>query len=270
MKKIELIPQQLSYETTEEMNTLRTNIQFAGVNKKVIMVTSCMSGEGKSSTTFNLACSLSELGKKVLLIDVDMRKSVMVRVVKSGNIDCGLSHYLSGQCTLADVIFATDVRGLHMIFAGPVPPNPTELLASQQFENMIFKLKELYDYILIDCAPLGMVVDAAIVSKNCDGSILLIEANTVKYRFAQVVKEKLEAGNCPILGVVINKVDRAQSRGYYKKYYGKKYGSQYEKYGYYDDDKEKLNSSAPAVRRENKKRANTPAKPRPNQASGEL
>lgn len=266
MKRVELIAEKLSYEVTEELNTLRTNIQFAGVDKKVIMVTSCMSGEGKSNTTFRLASSLSELGKKVLLIDTDMRKSVMVRVLKRSYIDSGLSHYLSGQCTLADVIYATDVRGLHMVFAGPVPPNPTELLASRQFENMISKLREVYDYILVDCAPLGMVVDAAIVSKNCDASILLIEANTIKYRFAQVVKEKLEATGCPILGVVLNKVDRAKNSGYYAKYYGKYYGDKYAQYG---EGREKLKSSASTVKRESKNRTNASVKPRPKKTAEE-
>lgn len=231
MKKVELIAEQLSYEVTEEMNTLRTNLQFAGADKKVVLFTSCMSGEGKSSISFRLASSLSDLGKKVLLIDTDMRKSTLVKVVKQGQVDSGLSHYLSGQCTLADLIYATDTRGFHVIFAGPAPPNPTELLSSRQFENLILKLREVYDYILIDCAPLGMVVDASIVSKNCDASILVIEANVIKYRFAQSVKEKLEIAGCPVLGVVLNKVDRAKNSGYYARYYGKYYGNKYAQYG---------------------------------------
>lgn len=262
MKKVELIPEKLSYEVTEELNTLRTNIQFAGVDKKVIMITSCMSGEGKSNTTFRLACSLAELGKKVILVDADMRKSVMVRVLKRSGVNSGLSHYLSGQCTLADAIYATDIRGMHMLFAGPVPPNPTELLSSKQFENMMSKLRELYDYILVDCAPLGMVVDAAIVSQSCDASILLIEANNIKYRFAQMVKEKLEATGCPILGVVLNKVNRSKNSGYYEKYYGKYYGKYYSHY----ENGEKRSTGSSMAKHEARKKTASPNRPRPKRS----
>lgn len=233
MKRISVKSGQLSYGMTEELNTLRTNIQFAGVDKKVILMTSCMSGEGKSNTVFHLANSLTELGKKVLIVDADMRKSILVKNVTEGVIEKGLSHYLSGQCNLAEAVYSTNVRGLHILFAGPVPPNPTELLSSDLFRNTLQSFREIYDYVLIDSAPLGLVIDAAIIAKNCDASILLIEANSVKYRFAQSVKEKLEATECPILGVVLNKVDRAKNGKYYgkyyKKYYGQKYGGYYAK-----------------------------------------
>lgn len=238
MKRVSVRPGQMPYGLTEEMNTLRTNIQFAGVDKKVILLTSCMSGEGKSNTVFYLANSLAELGKKVLVVDADMRKSVMVKHVKDGAIEKGLSHYLSGQCNLAEAVYGTDVRGLHMLFAGPVPPNPTELLSSDLFRNTLQSFREIYDYVLVDSAPLGLVVDAAIIAKNCDASILLIEANTVKYRFAQSVKEKLMATECPILGVVLNKVDRSKSGKYYGKYYRKYYGQKYG--GYYAKNEDVL------------------------------
>ena len=214
-----------------ELNTLRTNIQFAGADKKVIMLTSCTPGEGKSNTVFYLANSLAELGKKVLIVDADMRKSVMVRYVKEGMIDKGLSHYLSGQCNLADAVYSTDVRGLHILFAGPIPPNPTELLSSDLFSQTLQSFREIYDYVLVDTAPLGMVVDAAIIARNCDASILLIAANAVKYRLAQSVKDKLAAAECPILGVILNKVERPRHEGQYgegyHKYYSKKYGGYY-------------------------------------------
>ena len=233
MKRVNVKPDRMSYGLTEELNTLRTNIQFAGTDKKVIMVTSCTPGEGKSNTVFYLANSLTELGKKVLIVDADMRKSVLVRYVKDGVIDKGLSHYLSGQCNLAEAVYGTDVRGLHIMFAGPVPPNPTELLSSDLFSKTLQSFREIYDYVLVDTAPLGMVVDAAIIARNCDASILLIAANSVKYHFVQSVKEKLQATECPILGVVLNKVENQRhgeqyGEGYHK-YYSKKYG------GYYDN-----------------------------------
>lgn len=224
MKRVGLKKEIWSYEMTEEFNTLRTNLQFAGVDKKVILGTSCMSGEGKSRTVYRLAASLTEIGKKVLIVDADMRKSVFVNEVETGTVDKGLSHYLSGQCNLAEAVYGTNIAGLHILFAGPVPPNPTELLSSTLFEDTIKSFRDIYDYVLIDSAPLGLVVDAAIIAKYCDGAVLLIETNTVKYRFAQDVKEKLEATGCPLLGVVLNKVDRAKSGKYYGKYYKKYYG----------------------------------------------
>lgn len=177
---------------------------------------------------FNLASSMAELGKKVLLIDADMRKSVMVSNVKEGTVDRGLSHYLSGQCNLADAVYRTNIPGLHLLFAGPVPPNPTELLSAELFKQTMDPLRELYDYIIVDSAPLGLVVDAAIIAQCCDASILVIESGVVKYKFAQSVKEKLEATGCPMLGAVLNKVDRKKTGKYYGKYYKKYYGNEYE------------------------------------------
>lgn len=228
MKRISLKKHEWSYGVTEEINTFRTNLQFAGIDKKVILGTSCTAGEGKSTMLQRLAVSLTEIGKKVLLIDADMRKSVLITEVESGTVDRGLSHYLSGQCNLADVVYGTDVKGLHILFAGPVPPNPTELLASDLFDETIRSFRDIYDYVLIDSAPLGLVVDAAIIAKSCDASVLLVESGSVKYRFAQSVKEKLEVSGCPILGVVLNKVDRTKSGKYYGRYYKKYYGQKYE------------------------------------------
>lgn len=230
MKKVTLLKKKLPYEIEEEINTLRTNLQFTGKDKKVILVTSCTGAEGKSTTVFNLACSLAELGKQVLLVDSDMRKSVLVKRVTQGTVEKGLSHFLSGQCSLADAAYSTNIPNLHVIFAGPVPPNPTELLETDIFRDTINSCRALYDYILVDTAPLGMVIDAAIAAKSCDGAILLLEAGNNKYKMAQDVKAKLEAAHCPILGAVLNKVDIAGQGYYYKQYYRK-----YEKYGKYGE-----------------------------------
>ena len=224
MKRVTLKKKELSYAMTEEMNTLRTNIQFSGVDKKVIVMTSCLSGEGKSTITYQLAKSLAELGKRVLLIDADMRRSVMVNMLESGSVDKGLSHYLSGQCSLSEAVYATDSSRLHILFAGPVPPNPTELLSGDLFSDTLGSFRDIYDYIFIDCPPVGMVVDGAIAAKYADAAIMVIESGEVKKKLAFEAKEKLDAAGCPILGVVLNKVER-KSGGYYRKYYKK-----YEKY----------------------------------------
>ena len=212
MKRVTLKKREMSYAMTEELNTLRTNIQFSGVDKKVIVMTSSFSGEGKSTITYQLAKSLAELGKRVLLIDADMRKSVMVNMLESGSVDKGLSHYLSGQCSLSEAVYATESSRLHILFAGPVPPNPTELLSGELFKDTLNSFR--------DCAPVGMVIDAAIVAKCSDAAIMMIESGAVKRKLALEAKEKLETAGCPILGVVLNKVER-KSGGYYRKYYKK-------------------------------------------------
>ena len=212
MKRVTLKKRELSYARTEELNTLRTNIQFSGVDKKIIAVTSCLSGEGKSPITYQHAGSLAELGKRVLLIDADMRKSVLVNILENGNVDKGLSHYLSGQCSLSEAVYATDISRLHILFAGPTPPNPTELLSGELFRDTLESFRDIYDYILIDCA--------AIIAKSSDAAILVIESGEIKRKLAVEAREKLDAAGCPILGAVLNKVERKRG-GYYRKYYEK-------------------------------------------------
>ncbi len=224
MNRIELALENYTYAMAEEINTLRTNIQFAGTDKQIILVTSCVPGEGKSSVSMKLARSLAELKKKVLLIDADLRKSVFIEKVIGEKPKKGLSHLLSGQAALSDIVYATNVRGFHMIVAGPIPPNPTEVLSGETFSKMLNAVKGVYDYIIIDSAPLGLVIDAAILAKQCDGAILVLESENVKYRYAQDVKRKLEATGCPIIGAVLTKVKKSSGK-YYGKYYGK-----YEKY----------------------------------------
>lgn len=230
MPLIEIERPELPYETNEELKLFRTNLQFCGDDKRVILFTSAFSGEGKSTVTLNLCRSLAELDKKVLLIDADMRKSVLRRKVNGPTPKKGLSHYLSGQCELGDVIYKTSTVNFSVVFSGVVPPNPTELLSSPRFADMIEIGRKHYDYVIVDCPPVGMVVDASVVAQYCDGSIILIEAGEVKYRLAQEVVGKMRNTGCPILGVVLNKVDRKKHGHYYGKYYGKKY------YGYYEHE----------------------------------
>lgn len=226
MVNVEIKTQKLDYSGAEAYKSLRTNLQFCGEDKKVIAITSCAPNEGKSSVTMNLAMSLAEAGKKVLLIDADLRKSVLVGRTKVKESIKGLTHYLSKQAALIEVICATNVKNMHIVYAGPVPPNPAELLGGKYFRELLSSLRKVYDYILVDTPPLGSVIDSAIIAEECDGSIMVIETGVISYRFAQDVKSQLEKSNCPILGVVLNKVDMSK-QGYYGKYYGRYYG----KYG---------------------------------------
>lgn len=133
VKKVNLSIEKKSYGVREAIRTLRTNLQFCGDDKRVILVTSCVPGEGKSSVSVALAESIADMGKSVILVDADIRKSVMASRLQITGADKGLSHFLSGQCVLADVIMATNIPKFHMLLSGPEAPNPTELLESKRF-----------------------------------------------------------------------------------------------------------------------------------------
>ena len=223
MQEVTLRNIEQDYRSNEAYKTLRTNIEFSGSDKRVIMFTSCTPNEGKSTVSLSLALSFAEAGKKVLFIDGDLRKSVLIgRHRVYGEIK-GLSHFLSGLVEVKDVIVKTQQEGLYMIFAGVVPPNPAELLGTRRLEALLEGARKAYDYVIIDAPPLGSVIDAAVIAKSCDASVLVIAANAISRKFGRSVKEQLEKAGCPILGVVLNKVDMKKNK-YYGKYYVKYYG----------------------------------------------
>ena len=227
MSQVEIKKPELDYYGAEAVKSLRANLQLCGGDKKAIVFTSCTQNEGKTRTILNLGIALSEIGKKVLLLDADLRKSVLLGRCHTTSQIKGLSHFLSKQEVLVDTICKTNIPNFEIIFAGPVPPNPAELLSDKYFERMLETLRNYYDYILIDSPPLGNVIDSAVMASHCDGAVFVIEAGWNSWKFAQDVKAQLEKTGCPILGVVLNKVDVTS-----QKYYGKygKYG-RYGKYG---------------------------------------
>ena len=226
------------YTMKESLRALKTNIQFCGDDNRVILITSSIPNEGKSTVSFELARSLTESGKKVLLIDTDMRKSVLVgrlrAVAEKGEIK-GLSHYLSGMNKMEDVVYVTDIDRLFMVFAGPSVPNPTEILEKVYFKELIEFGRKFFDYILVDCAPIGAAIDAAVVAKQCDGAVLVVGQGMSKARMIKGVLKQLEASGIRILGVVLNKVKmnkKGYGYGYHYGYgYGYGYGSAYGSYG---------------------------------------
>lgn len=225
MQKIEIafLPE-LDYHGEEAYKTLRSNLQFAGENVRTVAITSCILGDGKSSVSLRLALSLTEIGKKVLFVDADLRRSVLAgRHHITAKKNKGLTHYLSGQCSLAETLCETNVEGLDFILTGPMPPNPSELLSGGLFSELLENCKERYDYVIIDTPPLGSVIDAAIVARSCDGVAVVVSADTVSYKFVQKIKSQLENAGGKVLGIILNKV-RLQNRGYYNRYYGKYYG----------------------------------------------
>ena len=224
------------YAMKESLRALKTNIQFCGDDIQTIVVTSAMPNEGKSTVTMDLARSLTESGKRVLLIDTDMRKSVYVgrlrAVASDGGEIYGLSHFLSGQKRLEDVLYGTEISGLFMVFAGPSVPNPTEILEKNYFIELLKFAKEHFNYVLLDCAPIGAAIDAAVIAKHCDGAILVISQGMASSRMIQNVKKQLEVSGVRILGAVLNKVKMKKNsyeNGYYGSYYGGYYGNYYGK-----------------------------------------
>ena len=217
----------LDFKTKEAYKTLRTNVQFCGNDVKIISLTSCVPNEGKSMVSFNLAISMAETGKKVLFIDADLRKSVLIGRYKINKAIKGLTQYLSGVEKLDDVRYGTNVKNMDLILSGPVPPNPAELLNNEKFTELLETARKEYDYVIIDTPPIGQVIDPAIVAQQTDGVIFLISQANISYKYAQKQIEQMRKSGCRILGAVLNKVDPEEKGGYYGGYYGK-----YSKKGY--------------------------------------
>lgn len=224
MRTVELIlDDNKDYGTREAFNTLRTNLLFSGRDVKTILITSCLANDGKSTISFETAVGLARVGKKVLLIDADLRKSAYAsRYTKETGL-MGLSQYLSGQSELDGVLYATQIPTLNIIFSGPFPPNPTELVGASAFGELLKAEREHYDYILIDTPPLGLVIDAAVMATACDGAVIVIGAGSVSYHVAQHVTEQLKKSGCRILGAVLNqnRKGKRSKNQYYNSYYGK-------------------------------------------------
>lgn len=215
----------LAKKAEEYYNALRTNIQLSGNNLQVISITSVKPGEGKSTTSTNIAWAFARAGYKTLLVDADIRNSVMSGVFKSREKITGLTEFLSGTTDLSHGLCDTNVENLFVVQAGSISPNPTALLQSENFSTMIDTLRKYFDYIIVDTAPIGIVIDAAIITQKCDASVLVTAAGEANRKDVQKAKGQLEQTNKPFLGVVLNKFNTsAEKYGFYGEYgsYGKK------------------------------------------------
>lgn len=208
---------------SESFRTVRTNLQIMsrGISKQVILVTSSGSGEGKSFVSTNLASVFALLGKKTVLMGFDLRKPAIYQDLGLNNL-IGISSYLSNRAILEDIIQPTRIENLDFIPAGPVPPNPIELIGSNTTKNLLFKLKEIYDYIIIDTAPIGVVTDAFFLMNYADLNIYVARQNyTIKEMFSNTLKT-LENNKISNIAVLMNDVylkSRAYLYGYDAKYY---------------------------------------------------
>lgn len=208
----------------ESYKTFRTNLDFANIDKvnKVIMVTSSATGEGKTTTIANTAISFALAGKKVLLIDCDLRKP---RVHKTFEIPqlYGLTNFLVDRMELDEVIQKVEeFDNMHIITSGTKPPNPAEIIGTHSFESLIQKVRERYDIILIDTPPVLSVTDAAVISKEVDGVVLVVAANQSRKDEVRRAKIALERVGAKILGALICRADLKKRGYYYYYYYGDK------------------------------------------------
>lgn len=212
---------------TEAFRTLRTNIQFSNVDKdiKTIVITSSGPSEGKSLVSSNLAVTMGQVDKKILLIDADLRKPKVHEVFSLSNED-GLTTVLVEGLDYKEVVISTGIGSLDILTSGPIPPNPAEILGSNKMKSFLENIKEDYDIILIDSPPVGMVTDAAVLSTICDGVIIVSAAGQAIINAAINAKELLEKVNANIIGVVMNKVPLKKG-GYYKYHYYSYYQSYY-------------------------------------------
>ena len=207
---------------SEGYRMLRTNIEFSTISHKqqIIMVTSSKPGEGKSTTCANMAVAFAQANKKVLLIDADLRKPSQHLIFNKSNRS-GLTTALFNQLELQDIIQFSVTDNLSIIPAGPTPPNPSELLSSEQMAELLKKARERYDVIIIDTPPIMSVTDAQIVATQSDGVVLVIDSGKVKKDVALKAKASLSHVKARLIGVVLNKINRNHS-DIYSYYYGEK------------------------------------------------
>ncbi|WP_425466282.1 CpsD/CapB family tyrosine-protein kinase [Niallia taxi] len=204
---------------SEQYRTIRTNILFSSVDEEIrtIMVTSSGPGEGKSTTTANLAVVFAQQGKTVLLVDADLRKPTVHYTFNTLNTS-GLTSVLTNQIPLMEAVQTNDEKNLFILPSGPVPPNPSELLSSRAMQNFMEQALEEFDVVLFDTPPVLAVTDAQILANMCQGSVLVVSSGNTEKDAVIKTKELLSASKGKILGVVLNNKKQDKNSNYY--YYG--------------------------------------------------
>ena len=225
-----LLSPKSDFYVREAYKTLRTNVSFALADEEkchVIVVTSSLQGEGKSITAMNLAISYSMADRKVLVVDCDLRRPKLARLMRV-SANAGLSNVILNPKLLEEAIVPTHIEGLDVILSGDIPPNPSELLGSERMKRIVAALRERYDYIILDSPPVNMVTDAVVLAPMSDGVLFLVRANHSERGAVIHAVEQLEYAKVKILGFVLNDVDIENTHYGYKKY---RYG-RYGRYGY--------------------------------------
>jgi len=207
----------------EQFRALRTSLSYIGLNgdRKILLITSSISGEGKSFISVNLAMSLSLAGKKVALLEFDLRKPMISKMLHM-RADPGISNYLVGKASLQDILQKVGDNGfLYLLSAGIMPPNPSELILNGQLEHLLNELKERFDYIIIDSAPVGLVTDARLIAPFCDATLYVVRHQRTPKHYLKLVEELYQNRELGKLNIVFNGIKRQGVAGYG---YGSGYG----------------------------------------------
>lgn len=217
------------FAVVEAYNTIRTNMLFlfSQTKGKMVTITSAMAGEGKSTTVLNLAISFSQLGGKILVIDADLRKPSIHRKVHDSNAK-GLSNVLIGLCGFEEAV-TTINENLDILVAGTRPPNPSEILASANFETLIEHVREKYDYVIIDTPPINFLSDALLVAPRTDGVLMVVRDHETYHEEFRNALSSIEFSNIHLFGAILNCMKEADQKHKYGKY---KYHYRY-RYNYY-------------------------------------
>ncbi|CAM3381359.1 CpsD/CapB family tyrosine-protein kinase [Paenibacillus lupini] len=202
---------------SEAYRTLRTNLQYAETDRplQLLMVTSAGPKEGKSTTIMNLAVTYAQMEKRTILVDADLRKPTAHFTFGLTN-RTGLSHVLSGQADLREVVKESRIPGLDVMTSGPIPPNPSELLGSSRMDALLDQLREQYDIVLIDTPPVLAVADAQVVSSKSDGVLLVVNARTGKRQHAIKARNALQFVQARIVGIALNQTAHRDAGPYYE------------------------------------------------------
>lgn len=228
---------ELPYAVEEAINRLRVNISFLGTDIKTIMVTSTMPNEGKSFVSLHLWRQLAQAGIPTLLVDMDLRKSVMVEKYSMHREDeqemHGASYYLANKIPLSEVVFQSEMPNGYILPNVDNVINPSMLLESNRMKTMFANVKDTFRYVIIDVPPLNLVSDGEKIASLCDGAVLVVRGGETPKGMVKNSVSQIERARCPLLGVVLNRVKGSGSGYYYKKYGGGSYYGKYGKEGYY-------------------------------------
>ena len=222
----------LPYANQEAFNTLCTNLTFSGNSMRRIMVTSCHAAEGKTYVSMNIMRSMAQLGYNVVLVDCDLRRSQIksrygIQIINGDKH--GMTHYLSGQCGIEDILYETNIPGAYYVPVGHEVKNSLALLQDERLKECMDQLAKVFDYVIVDAPPVGVIIDAATIATACDGTLIVIKYNSVASKELIAAKEQIERSGCEVLGAVLNDVtfESLSSKKYYNKYGNSYYSSSY-------------------------------------------
>lgn len=225
----------LDYAANEAINTLCANLTFSGAGIKKIMITSSQAAEGKTLTAMNMMRTFAALGKMVVYVSGDLRRSPIVQAYGirfEGEDTVGITHYLAGMASAAEVVYQTNIPGAYLVPVGRDVSNSLSLLSTPRLPALLDYLASAFDIVLVDSPPIGVIIDAAEIAKSCDGTVLVVNYNSVRRRELSEARRQIERAGCPVLGAVLNEVPmdsysnrRYYNQGYYSQYYSSTSGS---------------------------------------------